>query len=338
MPQQEASLSKKVSRKCIYAGSFDPITSGHFWMIQEGARLFDELVVAVGVNPDKRSNYPLELRLEMIRNVLRGMPHVSVASFSGQFLVEFAAAQGADFILRGIRGETDFEYERGMRYINDKINSNVSTVFLVPPKTLSETSSSLVRGLIGPPGWTHIVKQFVPDGVFDPLLDYELRRQWNVYVAPVLGIEQNIFEEIQHLLSSGSFPVAGRSLLAERLAELQTLRISKDDIEHLATAIWLSHLSFERAQEILGTVDKKVSASILDCLKNTHSSSIKGSLVQYFADIQCAFWGYERERFEYFRSLGSCKGMLGHGNGKIFRTDEFGQRYEARARENLGLG
>lgn len=150
----------------VYAGSFDPPTVGHVWMIEQGARLFDSLLVAIGVNPDKRPTFSLEERLEMLRELTQDLTNVVVASFTNQYLVRYAEETGASYILRGIRSESDFDFERVMRQINADLAPGVTTVFLVPPREIAEVSSSMVRGLIGPEGWEAVVARFVPPTVF----------------------------------------------------------------------------------------------------------------------------------------------------------------------------
>ncbi len=160
----------QVQRSGVYAGSFDPLTIGHMWMIQQGARLFNRLTVAVGVNPDKRYTFPLEERLEMLRESTTGLANVSVASFSNQYLIHYAQLIGATHILRGIRTESDYEFERTMRNINGDLDGEICTVFLMPPRGIAEVSSSMVRGLIGPLGWQKIVRKYVPGPVYKRLL------------------------------------------------------------------------------------------------------------------------------------------------------------------------
>jgi pantetheine-phosphate adenylyltransferase len=157
-------------RKAVYAGSFDPITNGHLWMIEQGAELFDELIVAIGENPDKKYTFPLETRLRALRDTLKGIRGVKVDSFRDEFLVNYARSVGARFILRGIRDTRDYEFERGMRHINDDLQPAMITVFLMPPRHIAEVSSSLVKSLIGPNGWRATVKRYVPAPVHKLLL------------------------------------------------------------------------------------------------------------------------------------------------------------------------
>lgn len=157
-------------RICVYAGSFDPVTNGHMWMIEQGASLFDELIVAIGTNPDKRSYYTVPDRMELLRRCTAGFPNVKVSSFQNRFLVDYAREVGARYILRGIRNEDDYAYERAMRNINADLAPEVVTVFLMPPREMAEISSSFVRGLIGPDGWEEVVRQFVPGPVYEFLL------------------------------------------------------------------------------------------------------------------------------------------------------------------------
>lgn len=153
----------------IYAGSFDPPTNGHEWMIRQGAALFGRLIVAIGINPAKRASYPIAKRIEWLTDMTAGMPNVEVAQFGNLFLAHYAGQRGAAFMLRGIRSEVDFAYEQSMRHINSDLSPDVTTVFLMPPREIAEVSSSLVRAMIGPEGWQGVVRGFVPACVFRDL-------------------------------------------------------------------------------------------------------------------------------------------------------------------------
>lgn len=150
----------------VYAGTFDPLTVGHLWMIEQGARLFGGLTIALGVNPAKKPLFSPDERLAMIREATAGIAGIRCESFSHQFLIDYAGAVGARTILRGIRSESDYEYERTMRNINGDLAPSITTVFLIPPREIAEVSSSFVKSLIGPAGWQEIVRRYVPPAVY----------------------------------------------------------------------------------------------------------------------------------------------------------------------------
>lgn len=154
----------------VYAGSFDPPTTGHLWMIEQGARLFEKLIVAVGINPEKRYAYALEQRLNWLRGMTSEIENVEVNHFHNLFLARYAAELGASYILRGVRSEADFGYERAMRHVNADLNPGVTTVFLMPPREFAEVSSSLVKGMIGPRGWESAVRPYLPSSVYEDVV------------------------------------------------------------------------------------------------------------------------------------------------------------------------
>lgn len=159
-------------RKIVYAGSYDPITNGHIWMVEQAVGLFDEVVVAIGENFNKEYTFSLKNRLAVLSEALtlKGMGDVIVASFTDKYLVNYAQSVGAQYILRGIRNTGDYEFERGMRHVNDDLQPSITTVFLMPPREIAEISSSLVKGLIGPKGWQDIIKRYVPGATYELML------------------------------------------------------------------------------------------------------------------------------------------------------------------------
>lgn len=152
----------------VYAGSFDPVTNGHLWMIKRGADIFDSLVIAIGTNPDKKAMFLPDERLDLLRASTEVVQNIRIESFENRYLAEYARSVGASFILRGIR-PGDFEYERAMRYVNEDLDSGITTVFLMPPRELAEVSSSIVKGLVGPVGWESVVAKYVSQSVLEKL-------------------------------------------------------------------------------------------------------------------------------------------------------------------------
>lgn len=158
------------NRRAVYGGSFDPLTMGHMYMIREGAALFDDLYVAIGVNPVKKCTFTLEERLEHLRRCTGAIRNVKIGHFENRFLVEYARSIGARYIVRGVRNAHDYEYERTMRQVNGDIDPSITTVLLMPPRELAELSSSFVKGLVGPRGWERIVKPYLPAPVYRDFL------------------------------------------------------------------------------------------------------------------------------------------------------------------------
>ena len=152
----------------IYPGSFDPPTLGHMDLIERGSRLFDHLTVAVLTNPDKDALFTVAERVEMLEAVTRGIPRVSVETFSG-LLVAYAANKKARAVLRGIRAFSDFEYELQMALMNRKLESQVETVFLMPAESYLYVSSRLVKEIAEHGG---SVRDLVP-----PVVEEKLRRK-----------------------------------------------------------------------------------------------------------------------------------------------------------------
>ena len=158
-----------MKRIAIYAGSFDPPTNGHLWMMSRGAELFEELVVVLAVNPDKKGFLPMDVRRDLLLQMVANLPNVRVELVSQGFLVDFASRIGATHLLRGVRNTIDFEYEKTMARMNARMQAEIQTVFLMPPSELEEISSSLVRGFVGLPGWERWVNSCVPDCVFEAI-------------------------------------------------------------------------------------------------------------------------------------------------------------------------
>ena len=128
----------------IYPGTFDPPTNGHLDLIQRGAKIFDELVVAILRNAEKVPLFTVDERLEMLRDCTRTWKNVRIESFEG-LLVDYARSCGAQAVLRGIRAVSDYEYELQMAWMNRKLAPTLETVFMMPAGAYSYLSSRLVR-------------------------------------------------------------------------------------------------------------------------------------------------------------------------------------------------
>ncbi len=133
-------------RRAIFPGSFDPLTLGHSDIIQRGVTLFDELIIAIGSNAEKKYMFSLEQRMQFITSEFESEPKIKVHSYEG-LTVDFCKKMDADFILRGLRNPGDFEFEKAIAHTNRKL-SEIETVFLLTSSGKSYISSSIVRDVI----------------------------------------------------------------------------------------------------------------------------------------------------------------------------------------------
>ncbi len=153
-----------MTRKAIFPGSFDPITNGHYDIIKRGASLFDEIIVAIGINAEKKYMFSLEERKRFIEEAFKDEPKVKVISYTG-LTIDLCRKEKADFILRGLRNPADFEFEKAIAHTNRSL-SEIETVFLLTAARTSYISSSIVRDVLRNGG---DIKKLVPDSVLKGL-------------------------------------------------------------------------------------------------------------------------------------------------------------------------
>ena len=133
-------------RRAIFPGSFDPITLGHSDIIQRGVALFDELIIAIGINADKEYMFTVEERKKFISGAFKNEPKIKVLTYEG-LTIDFCKKVKADYILRGLRNPADFEFEKAIAHTNRKLSA-IETVFLLTSPDKSYISSSIVRDVI----------------------------------------------------------------------------------------------------------------------------------------------------------------------------------------------
>jgi pantetheine-phosphate adenylyltransferase len=156
-----------MSALVVYPGSFDPITNGHLSLIRRGLSIFDQIIVAVAVNPSKKSLFTVEERVDMIREVLKGEERIEVDSFQG-LTVDYTRKRKANAILRGIRAMSDFENEFQLALMNRRLNRDIQSVFLMTDYKWFYMSSSLIKEVASLGG---DIKGMVPKIVAERLID-----------------------------------------------------------------------------------------------------------------------------------------------------------------------
>ena len=147
-------------KKAIFPGSFDPITLGHYDIIERGVTLFDELIIAIGINANKKYMFSLEERKQFIAESFGNNPKIKIVTYEG-LTVHFCQENNIDFILRGLRNPADFEFEKSIAHTNRDLSS-IETVFLLTAASTSYISSSIVRDVIRNKGdYTKLVPKTV---------------------------------------------------------------------------------------------------------------------------------------------------------------------------------
>lgn len=151
-------MNKKVA---VFAGSFDPFTIGHESIARRALPLFDELIIAVGTNTSKAYMYSLDQRVEWIRKIFADDKRVTVDTFTG-LTVNYCKSKGADYLLRGVRNTTDFEFEKSIAEMNRNLVKQIETVFILPLPEHSAISSTIIREIVKSGG---DASQFVPAAI-----------------------------------------------------------------------------------------------------------------------------------------------------------------------------
>ena len=147
-------------KKAVFPGSFDPITLGHVDLIYRGLEIFDEIIIAIGVNADKKQLFSLEDKIQQIKNTFINEPRIEVASYKG-LTIDFCKSVNSKYILRGLRNSSDFNYEQSIAQTNSSLSS-IESVFLISSPQLAHISSTIVRDIIKNEG---DYKSLVPESV-----------------------------------------------------------------------------------------------------------------------------------------------------------------------------
>ncbi len=150
-----------MERIAIFPGSFDPITKGHESIVKRAIPLFDKIIISIGINAGKNAMFDIEQRKSWIKKTFINYPTIEVTTYTG-LTVDYCKAQNANFILRGLRSYSDFDYEHGIAQMNKSLISSVETIFLLTEPEFSHISSTIVRDIIRNNGK---VEQFLPNTV-----------------------------------------------------------------------------------------------------------------------------------------------------------------------------
>lgn len=353
-------------RHAVYAGSFDPITNGHLWMIENGSRLFDRLTVAIGINPDKKYRFSLDDRLAMLRESTAHLANVQIADFENLFLVHYARQIGAGYILRGIRNEQDYGYERGMRYVNGEFDSNITSAFLMPPREYAEISSSFVKGLVGPAGWQEMLSKYVPPCVYRAFVKDARPPAMSSGVPTIQSVLDAVTPALQSRYREPHRKYHTLEHIHACLKLFEQVRNEFDDPDAVRLAIWFHDAVYDprrsdneeasaqlaarelAAQNVpIETIDR-----VRDLIMATrHDGSPADEDTARFIDIDLAILGadaktfdqYERNIRQEYHHIDESAFRIGRrtileqflARDWIYQTEPFASQFEERARANL---
>lgn len=307
-------------KKAIYAGSFDPITNGHLWVIQQSSKLFDEVLVILAFNPNKSSYFNLNEKQNQIQAAISSFPNVKLKTVSDQYIAKVAQTEGADYLVRGIRNIQDFEYEKTIERINQKINPTLQTIYLTPPAELSEISSSMVKSLIGFPGWQTLVKTMVSDKVLSGFLRKHhqefISKEWfnlsgkstltEEYLEKILdnhSQSHRYYHNLSHLvalLKHADVMIKDLKLDSVSAATIKYSIFFHDLIynpmsktnEVDSAAVWTE---FAQKQNFMAVMEEMVKETILATA--SHSKSVKYPITELFLDLDLSILGSSPEVF-----------------------------------------
>ncbi len=233
-------------KKIAFSGTLDPITNGHMWVIQEARELADEVVVLLSENPFKKPQFSAARRKQIVERSVaaKGWSNVSVVLVRGDYTARAAKRQGIDFLIRGIRNTSDFDYENLIQQANVDVLHGAKTLFVMPPRDLGSVSSSFVRGLQGPVGWHWSTRQFMPAPAYAAwILDW-LRKDWDSLWPDGHAAADAWFERLTGETAYGAPVRAYHNLdhLVHGLTEIAVWAAntgaSADDIAVLKKAFW----------------------------------------------------------------------------------------------------
>lgn len=206
-----------------YAGSFDPFTKGHEWMVDQALTFADHVTIVVANNPSKKYMFPLSQRIRMVEQALQHhKDQITVVGIEHQYVAEWAFDNNLRMI-RGLRTSADFDYEQKLNYTNTKVLGGDQAIFLMPPPDIAIISSSYVKGFIGPIGWHNKIKQFLSPSTYRAILIEWLRSEWNSTFE-----KDNYFQSVINAYSEPNRHYHNIEHLVHMLSELKRIEFEDD--------------------------------------------------------------------------------------------------------------
>lgn len=224
-----------------FTGSFDPLTKGHLWVIEEALNFAEEVIVFIAVNSSKNPMFSIDERVNLIKastNHLKG--RVKVISVAGDYTAQVAKEEyDCEYLIRGIRNAGDFDYESLIQQTNRDVLGGAKTIFVFPPRDLDSVSSSFVKSLVGPVGWHYYVEEFLPSAVIDFWVEKEIERIYTSVLSERMTCLDNhnkfeILKTIKNLLNMYSGEKRSYHSKSHLLYMLQNIPKNDDKLNYIA--------------------------------------------------------------------------------------------------------
>ncbi|HSY25952.1 MAG TPA: pantetheine-phosphate adenylyltransferase [Burkholderiaceae bacterium] len=317
-------------KEIAFSGTLDPITNGHMWVIGEARSLADEVTIFLSENSLKKPQFPAEERKRIIElsAVERGWKNVHVVIVKGDYTARVAKKRGIDYLIRGIRNTSDFDYENLIQQTNVDVLHGAKTIFVMPPRDLGSVSSSFVRTLQGPVGWHWNMKKFVPGPAYRAwVLDW-LRKEWDALWQSQSADQVNVADSdywFTYLTGETSYGGADRHYhnldhLVHGLTEIRVWaglsNATATEIDTLKKAFWFHDAVYGHAQEPvvsdeeasarlwleskldLGAADG--SADLIRATDHFQATTIDHPLKQVMLGVDLAILGQEEEIYDAY--------------------------------------
>ena len=361
-----------MKRKAIYSGSFDPFTIGHLWIVQQGSKMVDELIVVIGDNSSKKHTFTLEERTSLVIESVKDYSNVKVMQSTGQYLVSLAKDLGVEYLVRGIRNEIDYLEEKEMRYINSQLNSKIETIFLIPPKHLLEVSSSTLKQLVGPPGWEKVIAEYVEGPVHSKMLFHGLIERFSLFWSTLseepeiakLKAPEVLATLIKYYIGSDRH-YHNISHILDCVNELQSFKLENIDHYKLFVALWFHDVIYDtrKNDNEQESANLFVKFAIESRMKDEHINEIVGMILatkshigkteleEYLLDIDLSILGQDKESLDRYDSnirkeyswvpdteYNTARNKIMnnfYARTYIFKTKSFADKYEKKAKEYL---
>ncbi|HXA46239.1 MAG TPA: pantetheine-phosphate adenylyltransferase [Burkholderiaceae bacterium] len=311
-----------------FSGTLDPITNGHMWVIGEARSLADDVTIFLSENTLKKPQFPAEERKRIIEQSAaeKGWNNVHVVIVKSDYTARVAKKRGIDYLIRGIRTTSDFDYENLIQQTNVDVLHGAKTIFVMPPRDLGSVSSSFVRTLQGPVGWHWNMKKFVPRPAYQAwILDW-LRKEWESLWQAHSGVDSDYWFTL--LTGETAYGGANRHYhnldhLVHGLTEIKAWAARTDakgaDIDMLKMAFWFHDAVYGQVQEqvsdeeasarlwLTSKLDAAAAAGSADLIRVTdhfQASAISHPLKHVMLGVDLAILGQDEDVYDtYARAI-----------------------------------